>query len=978
MGARVSQLPPKRGLPCAERVRRERLAGLLSPEDADIDLLHAVAREITERCGHTLFKAHRLAWGWTVPEAVDAFHTMCRRENIKPRGLVARSWLEWEAGGRPNWDYQDLLSRLFHANPVQLGWASDYSPAEDLLASHQPVVAAYSPPVPPTWGHAAIRSPAIQHLPPDIADFTGRHEQAELLTRLLTGSYSHAETAVTIATISGKPGVGKTALALHVAHRVSDRFADGQIYANLRGAEARPLSPTEVLAGLLRELGVDNSNVPEQLDDRARMYRAQVAGGRFLVLLDNAADEAQIRDLLPGNPRCAVLVTSRSRLTALAGAQPVPLDVMPPAQAHDMLAAIVGPERTDAEPDAYEAIASRCGFLPLAIRIAGAKLRSWPAGRAAWFADRLRDETRRLDLLKAGDLEVRASFALSYQGRREGAQRAFRLCALLPPDFPAWNLAVLLSENIDAAEALLEDLADAELVEVHGVDAAGLLRYRLHDLLRDFAREMLHGQDSDEARREVLIELLDEYIAAVQAASALLQPGLPASSSPPRLIAHLVDDDPQGWLSAERGSLVTLVQRAHAAGLWDRVWRLADALPAALSIRADWAAWEETQQLGLDAARHLADGRAEAVMLRNLGVLQRERGYYEMAASSLAQAGSLFQQADDHDGWARSRSDLGNTYRYQGKLTEAIAAFNDALAEFTESGDQRASASALNGMADALRGLSRWPEAEQKFADCLARYLELGDRLEYTRSTVRLAMVHRDRAQGEKAENLLKIALQVFRELGDRRWEARAQRQLGVVYRQAGRIDAALSLLSGALDIFNELADWRAVAVTRRNQGDTHRWNGDYGSAARDLEEALAIFVDVGDRRWAARARLSLAGVARAHRDWQQSEELVRETLETFRTVGDRAAQARSLRELGLLCRERGDWSDAQAALVASLARFGELGDGLWRARVLISLARLDEACGWDPAPRISDARQICRRAGITDPAKIELVLREW
>jgi tetratricopeptide (TPR) repeat protein len=978
MGARASQWPPKRELQCAERVRREHLSRLLSPEDADTDLLHKVARDITERCGHSLFKAHRLAWGWTVPEAVDAFHAMCRREKIKPRGLVARSWLEWEAGGRPNWDYQDLLSRLFHANAVQLGWASDYSSVEDLLASQPPIAPEYSPPLLPTCEHAASRRRAIQHLPPDIADFTGRHEQAELLARLLTGSTSHVGTAVTIATISGKPGVGKTALALHVAHRVSDWFADGQIYANLRGAEAQALSTAEVLAGLLRELGIDNSDVPEQLDDRARMYRAQIADRRFLVVLDNAADEAQIRDLLPGNPGCAVLVTSRSRLSALAGAQPVPLDVMPPAQAHDLLTAIVGVERTNAEPEAYDAIASLCGFLPLAIRIAGAKLRSWPAGRAAWFADRLGDETRRLDLLKAGDLEVRASFALSYQGRRQAVQRAFRLCALLPSDFPAWNLAVLLGENIDAAEALLEDLADAELVEADGVDAAGVLRYRLHDLLRDFAREMLHQQDSDEARREVLAELLDEYIAAVQAASALLQPGLPASTRAPRLIAHLVDDDPQSWLSAERGSLVTLVQRAHTAGLWDRAWRLADTLPAALSMRADWPAWDETQQLGLDAARHLADGRAEAAMLRNLGVLQRERGYYEMAASSLAQAGSLFRQADDNYGWARSRTDLGNTYRYQGKLTEAIAAFTDALAVFKESGDQRASASALNGMADALRGLARWPEAEQRFAECLARYLELGDPLEYTRSTVRLAMVHRDRAQDENAEKLLNSALLVFRELGDRRWEARALRHLGVVHRQEGRINAALSLLSQALDIFTELADWRAVAVTRRNQGDTHRWNGAYGPAAQDLKEALATFVDLGDRRWAARARLSLAGVARAQRDWQPSEVLVREALGTFQAIGDRPAQARSLRELGLLCRERGDRSDAHAALAASHAVFSELEDDLWQARVLISLSRLDESCGRDPAPRISDARQICRRAGITDPVKVELALREW
>jgi tetratricopeptide (TPR) repeat protein len=977
MTAEAQGRSARRGLRCAEEVRRRYIERLPKSEDADVSLLHAIAKEIAESCGLTSLKAHRLAWDWSVTEAVEAFHEMCRRDEVKPRGLVPRSWLEWEAGGRPSWDYQDLLSRLFHANPVQLGWASDYTPLQASPTESEPKPV----PRPPAGVANAERHEtrwALMHLPPDISDFTGRHEEADFLARLLGDPASGAGTALTVACISGKPGAGKTTLALHVAHRVGDRFPDGRLYVNLRGAEARPVTASDVLAGLLRELGVDVGDIPDRIDDRARMYRARLADRQCLILLDNAADEAQIRDLLPGTPDCAVLVTSRSRLSAVAGIHAIALDVMPPAQARQLLTAIVGVERSRSDPNAISEIASLCGFLPLAIRIAGARLHSRPAWSAAWFARRLRDESRRLDLLRVGDLGVRATFAVSYESRRPGAQKAFCMCAMLPSGFPAWNLAVVLGEECDAAEELLEELVDAQLVEVAGLDATGVVRYGLHDLLRDFAREMLQLAESDRAQASALAALVEEYVLAVRLCSALLQPGAAASSDAPRLIGQLVRNDPKSWIGAERSSLVALVQSAFDAELWTHTWRLAQALPAVLRMRADWPAWELTQQLGLNAAQHLGDRRAEAAMLQNLGVLRRERGYYELAAETLARAASLYRDVGDEAGWASCRCDLGDAYRYQGKLAEAIDTFGDALAVFSDSGDQRGSATALNGIADAFRGLSKWYEAEQRFAECLARYSELGDELEYARSTVRLAMVYRDRALGPQAAQLLEEALLVFRDLGDRRWEARTLRQRGVVYRQDGQIEAAVSLLDAAVAIFEELADWRAVAVTRRNRGDTWRCVGNLGTAAEDLAEALAAFSEIGDQRWTARTRLSLAGVARAENDWPRAAHLVDEALATLTTIGDVPGQARALRELGLLHRERGQLADAQAALERSLAIFSDLGDYIWQARVLAGIASTDRAHGEDPGRRLSKAREICRRSGITDSAMIALALKEW
>src|SRR3984957_16768529 len=306
----------------AGRIRYQYLSQFGDSADLPVEVLHRMAADIAEQCGCTLLKAHRLAWGWTVGKAVETFHRMCRRERIKPRGLVARSWMDWEAGSRPNWDYQDLLSRLFCTSPVHLGWAADYTPAEApatqrvLVGSAAAAASGGTLGVTELIGSDRRDGAALLQVPPDTRDFTGRAEQVDEVTRLITAAGTTSGTALPIVCLSGQPGIGKTTLAIHVAHRVGGVFCDGQLYANLRGTDARGHEPAEILAGFLRELGVDGTDIPEGLDERARMYRAQLAGQRMLVVLDNAADEAQVRPLLPGSPGCAVLVTSRSRLAA--------------------------------------------------------------------------------------------------------------------------------------------------------------------------------------------------------------------------------------------------------------------------------------------------------------------------------------------------------------------------------------------------------------------------------------------------------------------------------------------------------------------------------------------------------------------------------------------------------------------------------------------------------------------------------------
>ena len=871
--------------------------------------------------------------------------------------------------------------------PGPPGWAADYTPAEAPAARRVLAGAAarsFAGGAPTAGGLGAgddRHGRALLHLPPDTRDFTGRAEQVSEVTRLIAAAAAGSGTALPIVCLSGQAGVGKTTLAIHVAHRVGGEFPDGQLYANLRGSDARGQDPAEVLAGFLRELGVDGTDIPEGLDERARMYRANLAGQRMLVVLDNAADEAQVRPLLPGSPGCAVLVTSTSRLAALAGATTVPLDLMPPGQATELLTAIIGEARARAEPEAIGEVARMCGYLPLALRIAGARLLSRPAWKVSWFAARLADESRRLDLLRAGDLEVRASFGLSYHGRAETEQQAFRMLGLLPADFPAWNLAALLATDPDDAEELLEQLVDAVLVDVAGVDATGLIRYRLHDLLRAFARECLAETEPPDIRAEALARLADQYIGAARLASALVHPGTPepgAAPAPELLAEDVARGDPWGWFMAERASLVRLVEQAHAARLWARTWQLAELLPVMFDWRADWRSWEHTHQLALDAARQAQDADAEAGIMQSLGALYRELGRYDESAAMLTRSAAIFDSHGDRRRWSGVLRNLGDTYRYQGRLAEAIETFSAGLTVFRSADDRRSEAGALNGMADAHRGLSQWDQARDAFQACIGIYHDLADRLEEARARIRYALVFRDQYLSGQAIPLLEEGLRVVRELGDRRWEARAIRQLAIVHRNDGDTKTAIGLFGECLSVFGELEDRRGMAVVSRNRGDAWRLAGDLDEAAGDLAGALEGFQATGDRRWIARTYLSNAGLDRLRRDWAGARQHLDAALAAFRDIGDRPAEARALRELGLLLRDQGEAIGAEGALDASREIFEALGDVLWAARVLASKAALEDARDGDPVPLMRQARELCRQGGISSEEKISSALREW
>ncbi|MEO3805643.1 BTAD domain-containing putative transcriptional regulator [Nonomuraea sp. B1E8] len=466
-------------------------------------------------------------------------------------------------------------------------------------------------------------APTPAELPPDIAEFTGRDGEVAELTETLT---KPRPGTVAMAGIAGMGGLGKTTLAVHVAHRIAGRFPDGQLYADLRGASADPARPEDVLSRFLFALGISATGIPESLEERVALYRTCLAGRRTLILLDNVAGEEQVRPLLPGAPGTAVLLTGRVRLVGLEGTSLLELDVLPSAQAMDLLRRIIGDERVQDDPDAALEITRLCGRVPLAVRISAARL----LGRRQWslahLAGVLGEERHRLDELVAGDLDIRAGFEMTYRTLPAGAQRAFRLAGLLDaPDFASWAVAALLDVPVRQAEREIETLVDAHLLNLTGTDETGRLRYRFHDLIRLYARERAQREDSEPERQAALRRALGAWLALAEVAAEHV-PGpcfAPMHSSAPRwrlpaAVSGPLLADPMAWFGAEHAALMAGVAQACEARLTRLAWDLAGSTETYLNVRGLYDGWQRMHEQALALCRETGDRRGEAVLMRGL------------------------------------------------------------------------------------------------------------------------------------------------------------------------------------------------------------------------------------------------------------------------------------------------------------------------------------------------------------------------
>ncbi|WP_214414842.1 AfsR/SARP family transcriptional regulator [Sphaerisporangium fuscum] len=657
----------------------------------------------------------------------------------------------------------------------------------------------------------------VTFLPYDIADFSGRTAELDLLTRALP----QEEGVVTIVAIDGMAGAGKTALAVHAAHRLADRYPDGRLFVDLRAHTAgqQPLGSGEAIEFLLRQLGVPVERIPAATDERAALWRAELAGRRVLIVLDNAADAAQVRPLLPGASSSLVLVTSRRRLPDLDAAHSLSIDVLPHPDAAELVARIVG-ARAEAEPDAVAEVLLLCGFLPLAVRIAAARLRHRPRWSVAYLAERLRDERRRLSELATSERGVAAAFTLSYRQLDPDQQRLFRLLGLHPGrDIGPYAAAALGDLGPQEAEHLLEDLLDVHMLQQHEPG-----RYRLHDLLRQHARDTAAAEETPEDRRAALTRLLDHHLAAAHAAMDVLYPD--SAHRRPRVerpaAAGLVFDDPAhalAWLDAERTNLVL-------------------------------------------AAAHVTDGDRQAhagLLATTLYRYLYDHAYHDDALTLYGKALEAARLREDLAGAGRALTDLGWVHQVQGDDRLAQEHFERALATCRTGGDRRGEARALIGLGRVRVGADEHDEASAAYRRALELFRELGDRFGEAVCLDCLGVVHERLGRYAEAGDLHQEALELFRAIGSRGGEADALDNLGVACLRQGLPEQARDHHRRALELYRRFGYRRGEAKALNGLAEAAYALDDAAEAARLHGAALDLARELGNRDEQTRASRGLA-----------------------------------------------------------------------------------------------------------------------
>lgn len=663
---------------------------------------------------------------------------------------------------------------------------------------------------------AAGAAERVNVLPMDIADFTGREtELAGVHDRIADA----AGRSVIVCAVTGMAGVGKTRLAVHVAHELVRRgqFDEIQLWADLRGfdPESPPVDPSAVLEGFLGLLGVPRRMVPADPGQRAALYRDRLAGRRALVLLDNAATEAQVRPLLPGSPGGLVLVTSRRELPDLDGVASVRLGVFSTGEALALLGRIAGAPRIAAEPEEADRVVRLCGHLPIAVTLAAQRLRGRPSWTVATLERKL--DAARLSELHGRSRAIRAAFDLSYQALPDEQRRVFRLLGLHPADdFSPHSVAALADCDPGAAEEILESLLDEHLLQ-----QATPGRYRLHDLLRLYARERAVAEDPDPAA--AVRRLLVWYLHTAETASRVLNPnGRPAPLDPADTPRHMpafpTRTEAGDWCEAERTSLVSMVRAAAERGAHDIAWQLPCALLSFYYLRKHWDDWVLTHRIGLASARAAGHVTGQARILSNLGVGHSDLCQLDEAVACHTAARPLFREAGDTLGEAWNLNNLGVAYDDLRRFAEAADCYRDARSLFRMIGDGHGESLSLSNLGDAYRQLGQTELA----LTCLRQALDTQrrtDDLAGQRYTLRfLGDLHRDAGRRAKAIAEYRQALVISRGLGDLRSIARLLTRLADVLHGVGRAADARECWLEAHTILTKLGDPEAGTTRARAQ----------------------------------------------------------------------------------------------------------------------------------------------------------------
>ncbi|WP_328449190.1 AfsR/SARP family transcriptional regulator [Amycolatopsis sp. NBC_00438] len=829
------------------------LAGLHVPRlDADVARLESERLAVFEDCVDAELTAGRHG------ELTGELPAMITEHPLRER-LAAQLMTALHRAGRQG-DSLEIYRRLRTTLIEELG----VEPGAEARRVHAAVLRGEDP-VPrlpaPVW-------PVCQ-LPPDTADFTGRDTELAELTGVL-GSGD----GVPVAVLSGEPGAGKSTLAVRAAHRLRARFPDGQLYV-----PSGPRDLGDVLADLLRALGVTGPAIPDDVHARAAVFRGRLTDRRVLVVLDDATDPEHVRMLLPGTPGCAVLVTSRRRLSGLAGAHRLPLGPLPDADATRLLTRLAG-DRVAREPADAARIIAACDHLPLALRIAGSRLAIRPHLRLAGLADRLEDEVRRLDELTVSDLGVRGSIALSYDGLRPLTRRAFRLigrCANL--DLPAWAITALIDDP--GADEAVEELVEASLLESGGPDETGEGRYRLHDLVRLYATE-LDAPDGGGLRTVLAATLALADTAAARLPRTVPMPALareaPAQPLPPELVERLLAR-PERWFAAERANLLLLVGTLCGLGRRHDALLLLDRLSGYLYLQGHYADMRAGYETVLAAAGE--DGSLTAIAEANLTLLRHARGQYEEAAAgyrecakkleehgdrrthawvsanlahcliglgraeealhTAAHARELFTVDGDAAELGRVRAAESAALHRLGRVGDALRVDEEAVALARKSGEPRQLGTALHGVAWSLLLSGQPAEAASAITESVTLLRTTPARSALAKSLRTLGAIEAFRGERRRSVEAFEAARDLARELDERPRELSCTRAIAAAWIGEGRAAQAIPVLRACLDEFREMGGRPATSLTWLVLHRAYEMTGDQASAAEAATEAAAL-----------------------------------------------------------------------------------------------------------------------------------------
>jgi DNA-binding SARP family transcriptional activator/tetratricopeptide (TPR) repeat protein len=727
----------------------------------------------------------------------------------------ARAGLAAELGVEPGLELRRLYEAILRQDSEAiLRQDAEAILRQDAMASTASVASAAAPTPAPA-------PPVPAQLPLDVHGFTGRERELAALDTIL-GAGDEQPTAVLIVALWGTAGVGKTATAVHWAHRVAGLFPDGQLYLNLRGFDPSdsPMTPTEAVRAMLDAFGVPPERRPVDLASQVGLYRSLVAGKRVLVVLDNAATVDQVRPLLPGSPGSVVLVTSRTQLNSLVaaeGAHPLTLDLLNAREARELLSARIGRARVTAEPAPVNEIIARCAGLPLALAVVAAQASAQPALDLSGLAGQLRDTRDGLDAFRDADpaVDVRAVFSWSYQ--KLGAQAAglFRRLALHPgPDVDVAAAASLAGDPVPRVRATLAELIRAHLVIEH---VPG--RYTFHDLLRAYATELARRYDTEAERQAALRRLLDHYLHTAHTAARLVTPHRdPISLAPalPGAVAEPVGEHEQAldWFASRHAVLLAAIRAAADAGLDIHAWQLAWTLTSFLDLRTHWQELADTQRTALVAAVRLADLPGQAYAHRILGRALTRLRRYDDADPHYRQALTLCRQLADHIGQAHTHLNLAWLHEQRRNHHDALDDARHALDLYRAANHRAGQASALNQIGWYHAQLDDHAAALTHCQQALELQQETGHRHGQASTWHSLGYAHHHLGDHERAGFCYRKAIDLHRENDDRYREADTLVHLADTYQVAGDVGGARDALQRAAAILDEI-DQPAAAHVR-------------------------------------------------------------------------------------------------------------------------------------------------------------------